>query len=172
MARTPIKNSRSKRSDPRELSRFIEELSWLLKSFDGIDYNALSDYSHKMEFFLSNSQRLSRNSRAGQNTVVLVGILPDFLMDTTLFPSNEGIVEFADAALGLPINRWHKKSRYEIIGQIVCHTNDASPNKVRILSELIEEMQDNKTKIRKVIETNREQGQSWSEVIGRLYNEI
>lgn len=172
MARTPTKNTRKKRSDPRELSRFIEELSWFLKSFEDIDYNALSDFGREMEFFHSSSQRLRKKVRGGRNAVVLVGILPDFLMDTTLFPSNEGIVEFAEAALGLPINRWQKKSRYEIIGQIVCHTNDASPNKVRVLSELIEDMQDNKTSLRKAIETNREQGHSWSEVIGRLYNEF
>lgn len=172
MARTPTKNTRKKRSDPRELSRFVEELSWLLKSFEDIDYNALSDFSHDIEFFLSSSQRMQKKGRDRRDAAILVGILPDFLMDITLFPTNEGIVEFSNAALGLPINRWQKKSRYEIIGQIVCHTNDASPKKVRMLSELIEEMQDNKTSIRRAIEINREQGHSWSEVIGRLYNEF
>lgn len=172
MAHTQNKHTPKKRSDPRELSRFIEEFSWLLKSFEGLDYGALSDFSHEMEFFLANSQRLRNNGRDGRKTTVLVGILPNFLMDNSLFPSNEGIVEFSDAALGLPINRWQKKSRYEIIGQIVCHTNEASPKKVRILSELIEAMQDNKTNIRKAIEINRERGHSWSEVIGRLYDEF
>ncbi|MBO9429682.1 hypothetical protein [Sulfitobacter sp. R18_1] len=172
MTRNPTKNTKQKRSDPRELSRFVEELSWLLKTFENIDYDALSSLSHEMEFFFSNSQRLRKRDGVSRNTAILVGILPDFLMDSSLFPTNEGIVEFADAALGLPISRWQKKSKYEIIGQIVCHTNDASPNKVRLLSEVIEEMLDSKTSLRRAIEANRDNGQSWGEVIRHLYNDF
>lgn len=172
MSRNPSKTTQKKRSDPKELSRFVEELSWLLKTFEDIDFNALSNFSHDMEFFLTSSSRLRKRDGSGRNTAVLVGILPDFLMDSALFPSNEGIVEFADAALGLPITRWQKKSKYEIIGQIVCHTNDASPNKVRLLSELIEEMQDKRTSLRNAIEMNRGKGQSWGEVIRQLYNDF
>ncbi len=150
----------------------MEELSWLLKSFEDLDYTALSDFSHDMQFLLSRSSRMQKKGWERRDTAVLVGILPDFLMDTTLFPTNEGIVEFSDAALGLSIGRWQKKSRYEIIGQIVCHANDASPNKIRTLSGLIEEMQDNGGSIRMAIEANRKQGHSWSQVIGRLYNEF
>lgn len=170
MTRSPTKSSRKKGSDPRELSRFIEELSWLLKSFEDIDYNALSNFSHQAEFFLSNSEKYQSNSSIDRHAIVLVGILPNFLTDTKLFPANEGIVEFAEAALGLSLKRWQKKSRYEIIGQIVCHTNEASPERVGRLSEIIEEMHDNQTSIRNVIEKNREEGRSWSEVIGRLYD--
>ncbi|MCA0849198.1 hypothetical protein [Salipiger thiooxidans] len=170
MTRRPTKSSQKKRSDPRELARFVEELSWLLKSFEDIDYNALSNFSHQAELFISNSEKFRPSSSVDQNSMVLVGILPNFLMDTKLFPVNEGIVEFAEAALGLPLRRWQKKSRYEIIGQIVCHANEASPEKIARLSEIIEEMHDNQTSIRNVIETNREQGRSWSEVIGRLYD--
>lgn len=172
MTRSPTKTTRKKRSDPRELSRFVEELSWLLKSFEDLDFNALTEFSHQMEFFLSNSERLRSRNASEHTAIVLVGILPDLLMDTRLFPTNEGIVEFAEAALGLPMNRWQKKSRYEIIGQIVCHTNEASPGKVRRLSSIIEQMHDNHTNVRKLIETNREKGHSWSEVIGRLYNDF
>lgn len=171
MARTPSEGSAKKRSDPRELARFIEELSWLLKSFDSLDFAALGKFSQEMSFFLSNSERLSRRNPRDRKTTVLVGVLPNFLMDAELFPSNEGIVEFAEAALGLSISRWQKKSKYEIIGQVVCSANDASPNRVQRLSELIEEMQDKKTSIRKRIEENRSLGHSWSEVIGKLYNE-
>lgn len=170
--RSPTKSSRKKRSDPKELARFVEELSWLLKSFEDIDYNALSNFGRQTEFLLSNSEKFRRSSSIDQSAIVLVGILPNFLMDTKLFPANEGIVEFAEAALGLSLKRWQKKSRYEIIGQIVCHTNEASPEKIAQLSEIIGEMHDNRTSIRNVIETNREQGRSWSEVIGRLYDDF
>ena len=110
MKQTPEKNSRKKRTDPQELSRFVEELSWLLSSFEGIDYKALAGFSNEMKIFNSNSKKLGRKNLGERKTAILVGILPDFLMDIALFPSNEGIVEFADAALGLPINRWQKKS--------------------------------------------------------------
>lgn len=123
-----------------------------------------------MEFVAPDSNTLRKRAGVGRDTALLVGILPELLTDISLFPTNEGIVEFADAALGLPLKRWQKKSRYEIIGQIVCHTNSASPNKVRILSELVESMQNGDTSIRKAIEDNRGRGQSWSEVIGQLYD--
>lgn len=169
MASSPTKNVRKKRSDPKDLSRFVEELSWLLKSFDDIDYNALAELSHDMSHIGSSNVRLSSRKSIDRRTAVLVGVLPDFLMDTILFPTIEGIVEFSDAALGLEIKRWQKKSRYEIIGQIVCHTNDASPERLRNLSNLFEEMQDSRAPLRKSMVQNRESGHSWSEVIGRLY---
>ena len=172
MTRKQIKSSRTKVSDPRELARFIEELSWLLKSFDNLDYNALSKFSDENTCLLF-SRKNSRAQRGGEDkTMILVGVLPNFLMDPALFPSNEGIVEFSDAALGLPIKWWKKKSKYEIIGHIVCNANKASPAKVQRLSDLIEEMLDQKTDMRRNIEANREQGHTWSEVIGKLYNEF
>ncbi|MEH6740923.1 MAG: hypothetical protein V7695_20610 [Sulfitobacter sp.] len=172
MSQSPSKNAKKKRSDPRELSRFVEELSWFLKSFDDLDYNALSNFSHEMNAMISSSQKLRENASIDGKTAVLVGVLPDFLMDNTLFPNIEGIVEFSAAALGLSIGRWQKKSRYEIIGQIVCHTNDASLERVNRLSDLIEEMLDNKTSVRKSIVRNREIGHSWSEVISSLYDDF
>lgn len=171
MAESTRKSAR-KRSDPRELARFIEELSWLLKSFDGIDYGALADVSQDFELIVRSSKPIGSERQVNSTTRLLVGLLPGFFMDIALFPSNEDIVEFSQAALGLQITRWQKKSRYEIVGQIVCHTNEASPSRVRTLSGLIEEMQDRRTNVRRVIEVTRSEGRSWSEVIERLYNEL
>lgn len=172
MTRPPSEGSSKKRSSPRELARFIEELSWLLKSFDGLDYNALGNVSQSIEMIFASNRQMSSKSIRDQKSIVLVGVLPSFLMDMDLFPSNEGIVEFAEAALGLAIPRWQKKSRYEIVGHIVCNANEASPTRMQILSDLIEEMRDKKTIIRKRIEQNRLQGESWSDVIGKLYSGI
>lgn len=164
---TEKRKNQKKKSEPHDLARFIEEFSWFLKSFEDIDLNALSGFARSTQ-----SQSLARGRKASaidETTSNLVGFLPRFFTDSKLFPANEDIVEFAQAALGIPLTRWHKKSKYEIIGQIVCHTNEASPNKISRLSELIDEMRDEKKNIRMEIESNRSSGQSWSEVISRLY---
>lgn len=163
------KNSK-KKNDPQDLARFIEEFSWLLRSFDDVDLSALSNLAHQIQVQSLEAKRLKELSTNEDTVRTLVGFLPSFFTNLTLFPTNEDIVEFAHAALGLPLTRWQKKSKYEIIGQIVCHTNEASLEKIQRLSGLIDEMRDEKTSVRKGIEMDRSLGQSWSEVIARLYN--
>ena len=161
-----------KRSDPRELARFIEEIGWLLKTHENLDFSALADFSHEVDFLLTRNRHslVSKGSRT--QTSVLVGVLPEFFMDPILFPANEDIVEFAFAALGMEVGRWQKKSRYEIIGQVVCHANEASPARIARLSDLLEVVVDKRTKIRREIEVDRMDGRSWSSVIKRLFNEF
>lgn len=170
MASTPKKNSK-KQTNPRELVRFVEELSWLMKSFEGLDFNALSKLSFEMEQFNSQKEMFS-SKKKDSTTYLLVGILPDFLMDSALFPTNENIVEFAGAALNMEIGRWQKKSKFEIIGQIVCHANLAPRPMIQNLSLIIEDMKDKRTHIRRSIELDIQEGRSWSEVIGSLYDGI
>jgi hypothetical protein len=56
------------------------------------------------------------------NVHFLVGALPTIFSDERLFASNEDITDFASEALNLSISRWEKRSRYELIGLIVCET--------------------------------------------------
>lgn len=157
-----------RRSDPRTLARFVEELSWLLASYEELDFKALGNMSSEFISFSRSSSDLLSRSRRPPTVHLLVGILPNFLVDLSLFPANEDIVEFAQSALGIGMTRWQKKSRYELIGQIVCHTNEASPAMLERLMTVLEQATDETSATRKKMASDRRSGRSWNEVIQSL----
>ena len=166
MATEPTRSKRStRRSDPRALLRFVEELSWLLSSYEDLDFRALANLSDDILF----SRRTQSNllSRSGKSAEVhdLVGVLPSFFTDLKLFPSNSDIVEFSEIALGIGIPRWEKKSKYELVGHVVCNTNLASPQKVERLVVALQDALDERSSTRQKIARDRESGRSWNEVI-------
>lgn len=154
----------TKRSDPKTLARFVEELSWLLTSYDELDFKALGNLSESFLEISRHSSLVSKSTRS-KTAQTLVGVLPSFFLDTELFPSNEDIIEFAQMALGISIARWQKKSKFEIIGQIVCHTDQASPEHMsRVMAALNEALNEQGT-ARKKLTNERKSGRSWNEVI-------
>lgn len=158
-----------KRSEPKTLFRFIEELSWLLSSYEDLDFRALGALSENLALSQRTVQNL-RNHTLGrpQTTQMLVGILPSLLIDEKLFPQNEDIIEFSGLALGITIPRWHKKSKFELIGHIVCSAEKADLRKLQQLVRILEDITDEKGETRKVMEAQRKSGLSWNEVIQRL----
>src|SRR5690606_2215361 len=119
---------------PRDFERslrFIEELGWLLKSFPDLDLSALSSLSSEARAY-AHFRRLPTGMIAPEKSsvVYLVGTLPSLFMDETLFPQNEDIAEFAKETLRVPMSRWQKKSRFEIVGQIVCTAITLSPKEI------------------------------------------
>ena len=165
MATEPQKARRlTKRSDPRTLARFVEELSWLLSSYDELDFKALGDLSSTF-FEISRHSSLVSKSPRSKTAQTLVGVLPSFFLDLELFPTNEDIIEFSQMALGINIPRWQKKSKFELIGHIVCHTDQASPEYIsRVMAALDEALSEQGT-ARKKLTKERKSGRSWNEVI-------
>ena len=165
MATDPTRSKRNqKRSDPRTLARFVEELSWLLSSYEELDFKALGALSSSFATISRHSGVVSRSSRS-TTAQLLVGVLPSFFMDLELFPSNEDIVEFSQVALGIRLVRWQKKSKFELIGQIVCHTDKASPEHLSRVMAALEDALDDSGTARMRISRERKSGRSWNEVI-------
>lgn len=158
------KRRATKRTEPRALFRFIEELSWLLSSYDNLDYKALSNLAHEYETAIKFRNSIA-HQRVSQFDDPLVGVLPALLVDETLFPSNEDIAEFAEGLLSIEIPRWNKKSKYELIGHIVCHTNMAPPARREDLVLAIRNLLDDKTVNKNEARRRRKSGASWNEVI-------
>lgn len=157
----------TKRSDPKALFRFIEELSWLLSSYDGTDFKALAKLSD--EYMGATSLRNSLTHRTGNGREdALVGVIPGILVDETLFPTNEDIADFASSLLDISIPRWQKKSKYELIGHIVCHTHLAPPIRRRKLAEALESLVADRDILTRQIAKQRQGGASWNEVIQSL----
>lgn len=164
---TPTKKP-SKRSDPKVIARFVEELSWLLSSYDDLDFLAVGkEFSHSQMLRNRSAHLVSRADRP-QTTIMLVGVLPSLFVDTKLFPTNEDVVEFARAAMGIDIPRWSKKSKDELIGHIVCHANTAPEEMLDALVMALERILDDKSSARKQVENQRRSGLSWNEVIQQL----
>jgi hypothetical protein len=155
----------TRRSDPRTMARFMEELSWLLDSYDGLDFKALSVLANQL---VSASSAKSRGRPRSDDNFIFLGRLPSLFMDEELFAGNEDIVEFAKYALDIDIPRWHKKSKYELIGHVVCNANLLDNNKLKQLSSAIERLQDSKSPARSELYHQRKLGLSWNEVIQNM----
>ena len=165
MATEPPRARRAaKRSDPRTLARFVEELSWLLASYDELDFKALGDLGSSFASLARHNSVVSKSSRRA-TAQMLVGVLPSFFMDAELFPSNEDLVELSQVALGISLPRWQKKSKFELIGQIVCHTDQASPERLSRVVAALEEALDDGGTARSKLARERRSGRSWNEVI-------
>lgn len=166
MASEPTRPRRTARkSDPRTMARFIEELSWLLNSYDELDFKALGEMGSTFAEFSRHSNVMSHSSRSSRTAQVLVGVLPSFFLDIELFPTNEDIIEFSQVALGIAIPRWQKKSKNELIGHIVCHTDQASPERLTRVMAALDEALNEKGSARKKLASERKSGRSWNEVI-------
>lgn len=156
----------TRRSDPRTLKRFVQEFTWLLSSYEDLDFKALSSLIERVD-----DRRLPSfvpEPEQASPAASLVGSLPDLFTDEALFPSNEDIADFAAHALGVVIPRWSKKSKYEIIGHVVCHTSVAGEQRLAQVVEAMERITANREKAREMISKNKERGMTWNELIQQL----
>lgn len=157
----------SRSPDARRLFNFIEELSWLLSSYDAADFKALASLSKEFQHAVELRNSLTHRSGTVADDP-LVGVLPGLLVDERLFPSNEDIAEFASSLLAIEIPRWSKKSKYELIGHIVCHAHLAPPLRRRKLAEAMQSLVLDRDLITKKMMTDRKAGASWNEIIQSL----
>lgn len=149
------------------MRRFVEELSWLLSSFDDLDYRALSNFATEMGPVKTPTPSSARGRR--NETIILLGRLPALFLDEDLFPSNEDIAEFANQALRIDIPRWHKKSKYELIGHVVCNANFLDSVHLNKLVSAVSNLQDSKSgQTRDIVQNQRKLGLSWNEVIQNM----
>ena len=168
MPESPKRTSTKKptrRSDPRAIARFVEELSWLLSSYSDLDFKALGDLSSDIALSSRGTRNLFAHGSQQPSARFLVGVLPSLFIDEKLFPSNEDIVEFAQYILDISIPRWQKKSKYELIGHVVCQTEQAPISRLESLVDALNRLVDKRGKARISAEKQRQSGASWNEVI-------
>lgn len=157
----------SKKRDLQALQKFLEELSWVLSSHSNLDFKGLASFA--VESSLGN--KLISHAPKNPNIHFLVGALPSAFSDIKVFPSNMDIAEFASETLDIPpISRWEKRSRYELIGFIVCETlklNDIKLEKlVSALSKII-----SSDSAQKLMRERKKKHLTWNEVIQMLNSE-
>jgi len=168
---TEFKNNKNyKIQEQRKYQAFIEELSWLLASYSNLDFKSFSDYIKQSWVSKNQSKSTVDNyvAHSEPNKRFLVGALPQILMDKSLFPENEDIAEFANTIMKIIISHYEKKSRFELIGTIVCRTYQLKEEElnelVRALANLLD-INDNRLVL---ISPSQRKQLGWNTIIQNL----
>jgi hypothetical protein len=156
-----------KTRDFRSVRRFLEEFSWLLAANSQLDFRAILDVIDAVPDSHAN-RSLGNYASKNPNIHFLIGALPVIFSDETIFPTNEDLVGFSDGALNLPIPRWEKRSRYELIGLIVCETAKLDDNRLHRLVKALTKIIANDPNAQDLFKNRKGTRLNWNEVIQRL----
>jgi hypothetical protein len=166
------KSKNKKISDATKLRHaidFVEELSWLLESKGKLK---LSEIPEILRNNLGSSENVksstSKYISPNPNIHYLIGVLPRLFQDTKIFQKNEDIVVFANEVLKIEINRSDKRSKYELIGLIVCECNELNDEALEALVYALTKITGDSEKIRQMAKEKSSVGFSWNETIRRL----
>lgn len=152
----------------------IQELVWAIRSRETSELS--SGVAHLRSLALherSEGKKTEKGSKASlldrrRDLKALVGSMSLVLADAELFPSNEDIAKFANEALRIPISRWEKRSRYEMIGMLVMESINASPSRLREVAGLLNKISEESESMDEIKKSSRQTGFSWNEAIRTL----
>ncbi|MCO4208537.1 hypothetical protein M2R29_11330 [Aeromonas hydrophila] len=156
----------------------LENLLWTLRE---LNPNVLKDalnvinntikYDSEHYYSIDNSNVTNNEiiSRKNPNKGVLIGVLPRLLQNKELFPQNEDIYDFARAALNLNISRYEKRSRYELIGMLICTINELDEEKLSYLVTALDKVIDDGEELNKIVIDKKNNSFSWNEAIQKWY---
>lgn len=144
-----------------KLTKFAEELNWVLASFKDVSLKDLCEY------VVSQSKDVSDHGLK-TNTAYLVGVLPTLFQDKDLFANTNEMIEFANNVLGLCISTSGNRSRMEYIGMIVCEVSNNNSNQLDTLVEALDKLLVNDTKMEEVKKSRKLPDFSWNKVISEL----
>lgn len=160
---------RRRTNDPRTLRKFLEELTWVLSTYSDIDYQAILKHFDTLPLrskkgVIAFPDHVPKNP----NIHYLIGILPGVLRDDKIFPTNEDLSEFAVTVLGVGIPRWSKKSKFELIGHILCQAVDLDDAKLEILAQALSKLAAGDKRAKVLMERKKVQRLDWNIIIQRL----
>ena len=162
-----------KRVDPSKqdavrATRFLEELSWLFQSHSDTELKSISKALTEAVTQRTVRQGFSSFASPNPNIHFLVGILPLVLRDESIFSTNGTIAEFATSALGMTMVRWEKKSRFELIGEIVCNAIDLDDSELSKLVEALSVLAGGDASARELVRKAQSSRSGWNEIIQTL----
>ena len=163
------KTKKDKITDPAKIKAFFEELSWLLATYSNIDFKSMPNTIGKyFSTFTKESIVMRQYISDSPNQHFLVGILPSVLNDESLFATNEDIAQFAKTVMKVNLLRYGKKSRYELIGTIVCETNKLNDFELTELVNALTVLARKKDKAKSLIAKRRQENYGWNMIIQEL----
>ena len=171
MAKRPdsVENDRLNLSQLKKSSMALDDLVWMLQR---LDVRQLKDAADRLRISLTKEDAHSAVARSYQssspNKHFLIGVLPRLFQDKRLFPLNEDIADFAEAALKLQMSRTEKRSRYEIIGKVVCESDSLDEGGLTSLVQALEKLVENKDRLAQMAERKQTGTFSWNETLQEL----
>lgn len=157
--------------------RFIEELTWLMKSvkindlIDGVSVLYQTELTKKVDSpdVILEIQEEYKSNIAEKDA--LIGILPSFLLDKELLEKNLDLAEFAESVLRIKITRPEKRSRYEIIGMIVSDVVSFEEERVVELINTIRELSTSKVRSRIINMKAIKNKFRWNDALQNILND-
>jgi len=149
--------------------KFFEELVWLLEAQRGLKLKEIPKVLREAIAHPSTADRVAGEyTSPNPNIHFLIGVLPRLFQDEKLFPNNSLIAKFATEVLSIPVSRFEKRSKYELIGLIVCETDKLSDEKLAKLVKALASLTGNEEKMKKMREAEKTTEFSWNEAIQSL----
>jgi hypothetical protein len=149
--------------------RFLEELAWLFKTYSSLEPSFIAKViAGSISENATASSAVGGYASANPNKQFLVGALPRVFMDEMLFPTNEHIAQFAESVMELQIPRYGKKSKYEIIGHIVCETDALNDQKLEKLVSALGSLTDADDRTKRLVRERIAQNFQWNTIIQEL----
>ncbi len=161
-----LENKKNKKEFEKSIN-FLEDLCWLLDSGKNNNYGELI----KIISNIKKGNNLS--TQLGQEPDELIGILPRLLTDKSLFDTNSDLAQFSSEVLGIEILNWHKRSRNEMIGVIICKVQESEEIRNGISSYVLNNILQNKEQIKRIQkETENSNNQFlWNDAIHKIVGE-
>ena len=78
------------------------------------------------------------------------------------------IAQFAKDVLDIPVPRFEKRSKYELIGLIVCETDQLNDEKLDQLVRALSEITKNEEKLNRIRAASEANDFSWNDTIRQL----
>ncbi len=148
---------------------FVEELSWLLESKNKLKLSEIPEILRNSLDSVNNvKSTTSKYVSPNPNIHYLIGVLPRLFKDTKIFQKNEDIAVFANEVLNIEVSRSEKRSRYELIGLIVCECNELNDDALEVLVDALTKITGSSEKIKQMAKERASVGFSWNETIRRL----
>lgn len=146
--------------------RFIEDICWFLDAHDDIRFSEIPKIIKAQE-----ELNYNKTTNYKEKNVVdeLIGVLPSLLVDSSLFKANRDLYIFSSEVLGIDIKNWEKKSKYDIIGNILCQIQELDNINDGVLVNLLSSIKKNKDKIKLLQQEKNNNSQfSWNETIQKI----
>lgn len=171
--------TQNRKSKEKALLR-VQDILWMLSSLSQREVkdmvSALEDFRnytvHGLYYELNEMSSLRRYSSENSNKNFLVGVLPKFLRDLKVFPENKDVASFSENVFGISVPRYEKKSRFEVIGTIVCSIAELEDEKFERIVRSIAKIVNDEMKIDQLALEKQRTGFSWNDAIRKLADDI
>ncbi|QDW21664.1 hypothetical protein [Flavobacterium sp. KBS0721] len=149
----------------------IEEISWIIEN-NPLKLKELPEILKYTMNIKETSSIVSDKYRSkNPNKDQLIGLLPNFLQDQELFKSNKDLVDFGENILKIKITRSEKRTRYELIGLIICDIRNLNDFELEKLVDALISLSNSEERLIDIkIKKNSNANFSWNDAIFELNN--